>query len=106
METIDPAASAIPSSSAPSTSAAGGVTLEAIMAQLQHMDAHLNSLINEMCQVNTHVGHIARRQAHLGGFAPSPSPSLGALANEDDDASDDEDDDASSSSDDEMTTFQ
>ena len=51
-------------SSAPSTSAtsfsAGGMTLDAIMAQLQHMDARLDTLSDELCQVNTHVGRIAR----------------------------------------------
>ena len=68
------------------------------------MNACLDSLTDEMCQVNTRVGHIARRQAHLGGFAPFPSASLEALTDEDDDAGDDEDDDASSFSDYEMTT--
>ena len=106
VETIDPAASTIPSFSAPSTSTAGGVTLEAIMVQRQCMDTCLDSLTNEMCQVNTHVSHIAHRQAHLGGFAPSPSPSSEVSANEDDDAGDDEDNDASSSNDDEMTISQ
>ena len=91
-----------PSTSASSSSAAG-VTLEAIMAQLQRMDARLDSLTNEMCQVNTRVNHIARQQARLGGFAPSPSPSLEASVDEDDDGGDDED--ASSSNDDEITTF-
>ena len=71
------------------------------MAQLQRMDARLDSLTDEMCQVNTHVGCIARRQACLGGFAPSPSPSPEASVNED---GDDDDEDASFSSDDEMTT--
>ena len=99
----DPATFAVPSSSAPSTSAASGMTLKTIMAQLQRMDARLDSLTDEMCQVNTCVGHITRRQARLGGFAPSPSPSPEALADEDDDADDDEDDDTSSSNDDEMT---
>ena len=47
-----------PSTSASSSSVAG-VTLEAIMAQLQRMDARLDSLTNEMCQVNTRVNHIA-----------------------------------------------
>ena len=98
METTDPAASTILSSLAPSTfapsSSASGVTLEAIIAQLQRMDARLDSLTDEMCQVNTRVSRIAYRQAHLGGFAPSPSPSPKASADEDDDASDAEDDDA------------
>ena len=45
----DLVASIGPSSSTPSTSTAGGVTLEAIMAQLQRMDARLDSLTDEMC---------------------------------------------------------
>ena len=98
-----------PSSLAPSTSApssAIGVTLEAILAQLQCMDACLDYLTDEMCLVNTRLGRIARQQARFGGFTPSPSPSPEALADEDDDASDDEDDDASSSSNDKMMTSQ
>jgi len=54
--------------------------------------------------VNTHVRRIARQQARLGGFAPSPSPSLEASTDEDGNDGDYEDEDASSSSDDEMTT--
>ena len=102
----DPPAFTIPSTSAPSSSS-GGVTLKAIMAQLQRMDARLDTLSDELCQVNTHVDRITRRQACLGGFTASPSPSPNALANEDDnDGADDEDDDASFSSDEEMTTSQ
>ena len=56
----DPAA---PSSSALSTSSLPsslvGVTWKAIIVQLQCMDAHLNSLTDEMCQVNTRVSRIA-----------------------------------------------
>ena len=70
------------------------------------MDACLDTLTDELCQVNTHVGHIARRQARLGGFVESPSPP--PEASEDDDDSDndddDEDGDASSPNDDEMYT--
>ena len=44
-----------------------GVTLEDIMAQLQHMDARLDTLSDELCQVNTRVGCIAQRQAGIGG---------------------------------------
>ena len=48
--------------------------------------------------MNTHVGRISRRQAHLGGFVESPSPLLEASkddeASEDDDDSDEDDDDA------------
>ena len=42
--------------------------------------------------MNTRVGHIARRQARLGGFVESPSPPIEAFeASEDDDDSDDDD---------------
>ena len=104
MEMTNLAASVVPSSSTPSTSTIGGVTLEAIMAQLQCMDARLDSLTDEMCQVNTRVGRIARRQARLGGFIPSPSPFPEASANKNNDAGDDEDNDANSSNGDKMTT--
>ena len=57
-ETMTPPASSAPSTSTPSSSA-GGVTLEAIMAQPVHMDAHLDTLSDELCQVNTRVGHTA-----------------------------------------------
>ena len=110
MEMIDPVASSVPpSSSALSTSAFSssttGVTLEAIMEQLQWMQAdfggHLNYLINEMCQMNTWVSRIARLQVRMASLAPSPSPSPEALP---DDEVDDDEDDVDSSSDDEMTT--
>ena len=99
--TLTPSA---PSTSAPSTSM-GGMTLAAIMAQLQRMDALLDTLSTELYQVNTLVGHITRRQARLGGFLESPSPPSEAFkTSEDDDDDDDEDGDASSPSDDEMST--
>ena len=101
-----PPASSTPSTSAPSASA-GGVTLDVIMAQLQHMDARLDTLTDELCQVNTRVCRIARRQARLGGFTESPSPSLTAFEDEDNDGDfdddGDKDNDASSLSDDEMS---
>ena len=100
METINPAIFVVP----PSSSVVG-VTLEDIMAQLQWMEAdfgaRLDYLIDEMCQINTQVSRIARRQALLGGFAPS----LEASTDEDDDTGDEEDDDGSSS-DDKLTTSQ
>ena len=104
-ELTDPSASTIPSTSAPS-SLGGGVTLEVIMAQLQRMNACLNTLSDKLCQVNTRVGW---HQACLCGFIASPSPSSDALADEDSDNGannddEDEDKDASSSSDEEMTT--
>ena len=48
--------------------------------------------------MNTCVDRIAWRQAHLGGFMESSSPSLDTSKDEDD-----EDEDASSSGDDKMT---
>ena len=108
IETATPPASFAPSTSAPS-SLAGGVTLKAVMAQLQRMDACLNTLSDELCQVNTPVSRIARWQARHGGFVESPSPSLEAFKDEDDDGDsdyndDDEDEDANSPIDDEMST--
>ena len=72
------------------------------------MDARLDILTTELYQVNTHVNHIARRQACLSGFVKSLSPFLEASEDEDDDGDsndddDDEDEDANSSGDDEMT---
>ena len=40
---------ATPSASFAPSSSVGGVTLEAVMAQLQHMDARLDTLIDELC---------------------------------------------------------
>ena len=88
--TAAPPTPSAPSTSTPSSST-GGVTLDVIMAQIQRMDAHLDTLGDELCQVNTCVGCIARRQARLGGFVESPSPPPKAF--EDDDDSDDDDDD-------------
>ena len=54
----------------------------------------------------THVDHIARQQARLGGFVESPFPSPKAYEDDDDDGDfdddDDEDEDASSFSDNTM----
>ena len=83
------------------------------MAQLQRMDACLDTLSTELYQVNVCVGRIARRQATMSGFAPEaspPPPPPVAFDSEDeddddgddDDASDDDDGDANSS--DEMST--
>ena len=63
------------------------------MMQLQHMDAHLDTLSTELYQVNVRVGRIARRQATMGGFAPEPTPSPPHLVASDSDAEDDDDDD-------------
>ena len=86
------------------------------MAQLQHMDARLDTLSTELYQVNVRVGHIAQWQAAIGGFAPEPTPSpphpvaSDSNAEDDDDDDDDGDDDDASddngdaSSTDEMST--
>ena len=78
------------------------------MAQLQHMDARLDTLSIELYQVNICVGRIARWQAIMGSFTPKVSPPPPPMASDfnsedededngdDDDASDDDDGDASS----------
>ena len=51
-----------PSYSAPSASvpsSLGDVSLGDVMAQLQHMDAHLDTLSTKLYQVNVRVGRIA-----------------------------------------------
>ena len=68
------------------------------MVQLQRMDARLNTLSTELYQVNVRVGHIARRQASMGGFAfeaSPPPPPLMAYDSKDEDDDDGDDDDAS-----------
>ena len=71
------------------------------MAQLQCMDAHLDTFSTELYQVNIHVGRIARRQASMGGFAPeaTPSPSSPVASNSEDDDDDDDGDDDDASDD-------
>ena len=56
---MTPPTSTAPSTSIPSSSV-GEVTLMAIMAQLVRMDASLDTLSDELCQVNTRVGHLIR----------------------------------------------
>ena len=84
------------------------------MAQLQRMDARLDTLSTELYQVNVRVGRIARWQATMGGFAPESTPSPPHLVASDSDAEDDDDgggddddasnDDGDASSTDEMST--
>ena len=100
------------STSAPSSS--GDASLGDILVQLQHMDARLDTLSTELYQVNVHVGHIARRQVAIGGFAPEPTSSpphpVASDSNAEDDDDDDgdnedaSDDDGDASSTDEMST--
>ena len=72
------------------------------------MDAHLDTLTDEISQVTTSMGCIARRQAHLGGFVAFPPQSPQASKDKDDDDSsgddDDDDDEDVNSSSNEVTT--
>ena len=78
------------------------------MARFVCMDAHLDTLCDELCQVNTHVGHISQQQAVMGGFTVASSPCPPAFEDESDDGFDsdnaDKDDGASLLRDDEMST--
>ena len=99
-----PSTSNAPSTSAPSSSV-GGVTLEAIMAQLVRMDACLDTLNNELCQLNTYVNRIVQRQAMMGGYTVASSPKASKDESDGSGSVDDAvDDDAGSPSDDEMST--
>ena len=80
------------------------------MAQLQRMNAHLDTLSTKLYQVNVHVGCIAWRQASIGGFAPeatpsSPSPMASDSEVDDDDDGGDDDADGNASSSDEISTW-
>ena len=70
------------------------------MAQLQRMDARLDTLSTELYQVNVRVGHIAQWQAAMGGFAPEPTPSTPHPVASDSNAEDDDDDDGDGDDDD------
>ena len=69
------------------------------MAQLQHMDARLDTLSIELYQVNVCVCRIARRQVIKGDFAleasPPPPPVVSDSDSEDEDEDDGDDDDTS-----------
>ena len=77
------------------------------MAQLVRMDARLDTLNDELCQVNTRIGRIARRQVAMRGLTVASSPSSSASEDESDVGSNndgaDEDNSACSPSDDEMS---
>ena len=67
------------------------------MAQLQRMDARLDTLSTELYQVYVCVACIAKQQAIMGGFASDaspPPPPLVASDFEDGDDDDSDDDDA------------
>ena len=63
------------------------------MAQLQRMDARLDTLSTELYQVNICVGRIARWQGTMGGFAPEASLPPLLMASDSDSDSEDKDDD-------------
>ena len=63
------------------------------MAQLQRMDARLDTLSTKLYQVNDRVNRIARQQATIGSFTPEPTPSPLHPVVSDSDAEDDDDDD-------------
>ena len=84
------------------------------MAQLQCMDACLDTLSTELYQVKVHVGRIAQRQATMGSFTPKvsppPPPPVASDSEDEDDDDDDggdndasDDDDGDASSTDEMS---
>ena len=65
------------------------------MAQLQRMDVRFDTLSTKLYQVNISVGHIAWRQATMGGFAheaSSPPPHVASNSEDEDDADSDDDD--------------
>ena len=80
------------------------------MVQLQRIDACLDTLSTELYLVNICVGHISRRQATMGGFAPEAtfSPPFINSDSDDDDGDDDDasedDDNGDASSTDEIST--
>ena len=76
------------------------------------MNARLDTLFTKLYHMNVRVGHIARWQATIGGFAPeatlSPPPPMASDSEDDDDSDDDnasDDDDEDASSTDEMSTW-
>ena len=53
------------------------------------MDARLDTLNDEFCQVNTRVGRIARCQAEMGGYTMPSTPVASADESDDSDNADD-----------------
>ena len=72
------------------------------MAQLQRLDACLDTFSMKLYQVNVRVGRIARRQASMGGFAPkaTPLPPFPVASDSEDDDDDDDDGDDNDASND------
>ena len=94
IDSATPSSYSAPSRSTPSTfapSSSGDVSLGDVMAQLQRMDARLDTLSTELYQVNVHVSRLDTLS--MGSFAPEPTPSPPHLVASDSDAEDDDDDD-------------
>ena len=72
------------------------------MAQLQCMDARLDTLSDELCQVNTRVSRIARRQANMGSYTIPSTPVASTDESDGSDSANDVDDDDATASDDEV----
>ena len=107
MDSTAPSSRSAPSRSIPSAfahSSSGDVFLGDVLAQLQCMDARLDTLSTELYQVNICVGRIVQWQVTMGGFAPEPTPSPPYLVASDSDAEDDDDDDGHARSTDEIST--
>ena len=71
------------------------------MAQLQRMNARLDTFNDELCQVKTCVGRIAQRQAEMGGYTMPSTPVASADESDDSNSADDADDDDATASNDE-----
>ena len=92
MDSTAPSSRSAPSRSIPSAfahSSSGDVFLGDVLAQLQRMDARLDTLSTELYQVNVCVGRIVQWQVTMGGFAPEPTPSPPYPVASDSDAEDD-----------------
>ena len=70
------------------------------MAQLQRMDARLDTLSIKLYQMNVCVGRIAQWHTTMGGYAPEASPSPPHVASDSEDEDDDDGDDDNASDDD------
>ena len=74
------------------------------MAQLQRMDARLDTLFTELYQVNVRVDRIAQRQVVMGGFTPEASPPPPPVTSNSEAEDNDDGDDGDTSDNDEMST--
>ena len=70
------------------------------MAQLQRMNARLDTLSDELCQVNTRVSHNAQHQAEMGSYTVPSTPVVSVDESDDSNGADDADDDDATASED------